>query len=229
MLFPVISTSPRLLLQQPGWKDLRPSEEAIAASAADTSTSTAAPPRNGSSVNAKGSAKKKKAKKPSAASSSTEEQPLEGKSTGADSSEKAALQAPSSSTREAAATGTGGGSAVVSPSRAAGAAHAPLPPLPPLPPKELVLAREGKVLKVKDSGPVNGQGPWTVICEGLFRPEEDVRLFEGRPVRCLPQSEKTEGSESVVVGILVGPFGKGGKCKVEFSVEVPVSAQVKLE
>ena len=114
---------------------------------------------------------------------------------------------------------------------AAGAARAPLPPLPPLPPKDLVLAREGKVAKVKDSGPVGGQGPWTVICEGLFRPEEDVRLFEGRPVNCFPPTDKNEsnGSEGVIVGVLVGPFGKGGKCKVEFAVEVSVNARVKLE
>jgi len=97
-----------------------------------------------------------------------------------------------------------------------------------------VLAREGKVAKVKDSGPINGQGPWLVICEGLFRPEEDVRLFEGRPVHCFPPPDKTEtngGTKStgVIAGVLIGPFGKGGKCKVEYPVEVPVNARVNLE
>jgi hypothetical protein len=217
---------------------LRPSEEAIAASAADTSTS-AVPQRGGSSTNAKASAKKKKTKKSSAASSSLEEQSLEGKGARADSSEKASLQAPSSTAAAAAPTRAGGGggsTTVVTPPQSAGAAaaHVPLPPLPPLPPKELVLAREGKVAKVKDSGPINGQGPWLVICEGLFRPEEDVRLFEGRPVHCFPPPDKTEtngGTKStgVIAGVLIGPFGKGGKCKVEYPVEVPVNARVNLE
>ena len=97
-----------------------------------------------------------------------------------------------------------------------------------------MLAREGKVAKVKDSGSINGQGPWTVICEGLFRPEEDVRLFEGRPVHCFPPPDQTEGiggvgSTGVIAGVLIGPFGKGGKCKVEFALEVPVNARVSLE
>ena len=217
---------------------MRPSEEAIAASAADTSTS-AVPMRGGSNTNAKASAKKKKTKKSSAASSSLEEQSLEGKGARADSSEKASLQAPSSTAAAAAPTRAGGGggsTTVVTPPQSAGAAaaHVPLPPLPPLPPKELVLAREGKVAKVKDSGPINGQGPWLVICEGLFRPEEDVRLFEGRPVHCFPPPDKTEtngGTKStgVIAGVLIGPFGKGGKCKVEYPVEVPVNARVNLE
>jgi hypothetical protein len=197
------------------------------------------PQRGGSSTNAKASAKKKKTKKSSAASSSLEEQSLEGKGARADSSEKASLQAPSSTAAAAAPTRAGGGggsTTVVTPPQSAGAAaaHVPLPPLPPLPPKELVLAREGKVAKVKDSGPINGQGPWLVICEGLFRPEEDVRLFEGRPVHCFPPPDKTEtngGTKStgVIAGVLIGPFGKGGKCKVEYPVEVPVNARVNLE
>lgn len=50
-----------------------------------------------------------------------------------------------------------------------------------------------------------------VIVKGFFSMEEDVRQFAG--MRVVVAEERAEGGE----GVVVGPFGKGGKAKVQFS------------
>jgi hypothetical protein len=54
------------------------------------------------------------------------------------------------------------------------------------------------------------------IVDGFFTPEEDVKRFEGR--RVVLQLEVGARPAFSATGTLLGPFGKGGKCKVSFDV-----------
>lgn len=75
--------------------------------------------------------------------------------------------------------------------------------------------RSGVIDSVKTNQDVQ-DGPLVVIVSGLFSPEEDIRTLAklGMVV------ETTAG----VCGNLRGPFGKLGKCKVEFARDDSVRA-----
>jgi len=99
------------------------------------------------------------------------------------------------------------------------------PPESTLPPTAaLSLRRCGTVVKVKEVG---GAGePCVVIVEGFFTPEEDVKRFEGRQVLILDKV-----GVAPAIGSLLSPFGKGGKCKVNFGKGSPppfVGARVEM-
>ena len=79
----------------------------------------------------------------------------------------------------------------------------------------VVAVRHGAVSKVKEA---EGAGRVVVIVDGFFDPSEDARLFEGRTVR--------RGGAGAPVGVLLGPFGKGGKCKVALEPEAAPSVGV---
>ena len=57
-----------------------------------------------------------------------------------------------------------------------------------------------------------------VIVDGLFRPEEDVKAFVGQEV-------KADNGE---VGVIVGAFGKAGKCKVTFEAGTKLPLGTRL-
>jgi hypothetical protein len=69
-------------------------------------------------------------------------------------------------------------------------------------------ARAGAIESVKPEEPCAENGNTAsvqAIVKGVFRMEENVRLYAGARVVC-----------GAVEGALMGPFGKLGKCKVRF-------------
>jgi hypothetical protein len=77
-----------------------------------------------------------------------------------------------------------------------------------LPPSLGAEARTGTLESTKPEEPCAENGHTTsvqAIVKGVFRMEENVRLYAGARVVC-----------GAVEGTLIGPFGKLGKCKVRF-------------
>ncbi len=74
--------------------------------------------------------------------------------------------------------------------------------------------RNGLVVSIQEGnhgGIVGDEEKYTVcIIDGFFKPEENVKLFKGKTVEL----------ENGMKGHLLGPFGKAGKCKVEFKTEI---------
>jgi len=81
------------------------------------------------------------------------------------------------------------------------------------------------------SGAGGGGEGLVAIADGLFDPEEDVRLFEGRGVVAGGREVPAPGAPlppGAVLGVVIGPFGKAGKCKVAFPAGAPVGVGTKL-
>lgn len=71
--------------------------------------------------------------------------------------------------------------------------------------------RSGNILETKGESEYNLFT--TVIVEGLFTPEENIREVAGSQV-------SVQGTD--LIGTISGPFGKAGKCKITFNPGVPV-------
>ncbi len=77
--------------------------------------------------------------------------------------------------------------------------------------------RNGLVVSIQDvKGSQEPQKYTVCILDGFFTAEENIKLYKGKVVEL----------ESGVKGNLLGPFGKAGKCKVEFKSETLQSRQV---
>jgi hypothetical protein len=65
--------------------------------------------------------------------------------------------------------------------------------------------REGVIDSFKDEKCTHGRHTMAIV-RGLFTPEESVRTFVGARV----------AADTGDTGVIAGPFGKAGKCRVEF-------------
>lgn len=77
--------------------------------------------------------------------------------------------------------------------------------------------RVGQVESIKSESKTDRIG----IVTGLYRMEENVRDFENSVVRF-------QDNEGIILGHVIGPFGKLGKCKVKLINEIDVSVGTQV-
>ena len=85
--------------------------------------------------------------------------------------------------------------------------------------KEVGVHRFGQVATLKGDILENGKYPLAIIA-GLFAPEINIKDKVGRTVVVPGTGEE---------GTVIGPFGKAGKCKVEFENGISASVGDKVE